>query len=139
MTILLFVEGTPLPGSGDLRHLSSGLRHLCFFIIWIIFVLDSGVSALRKRAGRSVSSLWPESVVPFGIKLFGFAAHLRRRQHHAGVVIPSPPRALFILCPSPQSRSPPVPELAQRVGLSPSCVVAPCLPGYRRRSRLLAR
>ena len=92
--ILFFVEGTLLPGSSDLRHLSSsGLRRLLsFFIYYLAFCApDRGVSAWKVWAGRSVSSPWPESVASFfGAMLFGFGACHGRRQHHAGVVIPAP-------------------------------------------------
>ena len=62
-----FVEGTLLPGSNDLRHLSSSgcLRHLLSFCYLKPFALDRGVSAWKVRTGRSVSSPWPESAAPF--------------------------------------------------------------------------
>ena len=34
VAVLFFVEGTLLPGSNDLRHLSSGLRHLFVFLLF---------------------------------------------------------------------------------------------------------
>ena len=62
---LFFVEGTLLPpGSDDLRHLSSGLRHFCLFIIWnFVPQVDRGRSVGLEGAGGPVGSEpWPESV-----------------------------------------------------------------------------
>ena len=67
------------------------LRRLLSFYYLALRAPDRGVPAWKVRAGRSVSSPWPESMASFfGAMFFGFEARHRRRQHHAGVVIPAP-------------------------------------------------
>ena len=82
--------------ANDLRHWV--LRRLTPPFVFLLF----GTSCPRQEsvglegAGGPVGfePVAGERDVIFDVMLFGFGARHRRRQHHAGVGIPSPPRAL---------------------------------------------
>ena len=75
MLFFVFVEGTRLPGSNALRHLSSGLRHLLSCYLVELFAPDRGVSTWKVQAGRRFRARGRRSWRHFfGVTLFGFGA-----------------------------------------------------------------
>ena len=127
MAILFFVEGTLLPGANDLRHLSSGLRHLFVFLLF-------GTLCPRQRSVGLEGAGGPVGFEPVAEKC---DVTLMPRSSASGLVtavdstmLVSSPHPL--IAPYPPSVSPitvpPVPEPTHWIGPRPSCVVAPCLP-----------
>ena len=85
-----------LPGSDDLRHLSNGLRHLCFYLFGTshglmvmgrtIFIIRHFVPQVDEcrpgrcgRAGRFLRARGRKAWRHFDATLFGFGARHRRR------------------------------------------------------------